>query len=693
MKQNNLFLQPSLRKWLLSFLWYVIFLHPFYIHPSLNAQTLSKVDSLEGLLKQEIDDTTKINILNDLAWNYRKKDYQKSLDYAEQALRMSNKANYQYGEAQSLVCIGVINDYNGKYKETQDLLNAALKIQNERHDSFEIARIWLLLGNVQKKQGKYEDAVYSYYQGLSISESGNLGDFTASFYNGLAGVKKNQGIRDEAKSYYQQALEIKKREKSPPHRLAVSYYNYAIFLAGGKEFDEALPLLENAGRILDSVGNIRGYAKVLDSRGSIFLETNRLKEALNSYESSIALKEKLEDWEGVAVSHLHLGDHAKKLKKYTLSLEYYNSCLKTSSDYGYLEYVAKAYEGLYSVYSQINKHDLALENYKNYITFRDSLFDEKTNTAIAEIETKYETEKKEREILALERENDKKALALQRTKNITFSIIGLLVLIATVIGFSYRNAKQKRKAAQLLREKDKQLHESELEGMKQKSELRAMNATLDGQEQERKRIAEALHSSMGSLLSALKLHFSSLVEKTNLANSSEKQLLHKTFELVDEAADTNRKIAHRILPPVLMRFGLTVALEDQIEKLSSPGIKAGINVFGLENRLPENLELMLYRSIDELLNNILKHAHATEITLQITELEDQLNIIVEDNGRGFDYDPANPNYGMGLNNIQARVKHLGGSFEIDSSAGNGTSVILNIPLNTDISSSSNVSDS
>ncbi|MEL6867948.1 MAG: sensor histidine kinase, partial [Bacteroidota bacterium] len=243
---------------------------------------------------------------------------------------------------------------------------------------------------------------------------------------------------------------------------------------------------------------------------------------------------------------------------------------------------------------------------------------------------------------------------------------------------TFYTLQQKRKNERLLAsEKEAQYHQ-EIRLMEQAMELEAINASIDGQEQERKRIAEALHDSMGSLLSAVQMHFKTLMN-TAISAQNEKALYHKTQNLIQEAVTFNRQIAYEMMPPTLMKLGLPTAVESLVDKARGPKLDLELDVFGLNGRLPEKLELTLYRSLEELLNNLIKHANASEVTVQLAGDESEITLIVEDNGCGFEYDPSNPNYGMGLSNIQSRIRHHGGTFEVDSSPNNGTTIIINIP--------------
>ena len=203
---------------------------------------------------------------------------------------------------------------------------------------------------------------------------------------------------------------------------------------------------------------------------------------------------------------------------------------------------------------------------------------------------------------------------------------------------------------------------------------------VDGQEKERKRIAEDLHDNLGSVLATLKLHFENLKINREKKKINQETLFNKTENLIDEAYLKVRRIAHAKNAGVIANQGLLLAVQMMAEKISSADkIQIEVVHFGLNKRLENTLELTLFRIIQELITNIIKHADAKNATINISLYDKNLNIIIEDNGKGFDIEKVNLKNGMGISSIKTRIEHLKGTFEIDTTLGKGSSVILNIP--------------
>jgi signal transduction histidine kinase len=236
----------------------------------------------------------------------------------------------------------------------------------------------------------------------------------------------------------------------------------------------------------------------------------------------------------------------------------------------------------------------------------------------------------------------------------------------------FKNTKRKQKLA----EQEKELETQKLATVLKEQELTTIDAMIEGQEKERQRIANDLHDDLGGLMATVKLHFNALKDK----NSPE--LYDKTNNLIEEAYQKVRSVAHAKNSGVIAKQGLLKAIQHMAGKVSdSNKIQIEVIDHGLDNRLENSLELTLFRVIQELITNVVKHAEASEATIHLTNHDDSINIMVEDNGIGFN--PKNitkTNAGMGISSIDKRVEFLDGTMTIESENNKGTTVIIDIPL-------------
>lgn len=329
------------------------------------------------------------------------------------------------------------------------------------------------------------------------------------------------------------------------------------------------------------------------------------------------------------------------------------------------------------LYKDLSENNKILKNYKvslRYLEKYDSLKEIIKNQSqiekVEEIEIKYQSEKKEK--LNLQLKIDK-----EKTNNFLIASLLFIFLSSIITVLIFKNSNKKRKVA----EQQKELETQKNLTLLKEQEITTINAMVDGQEKERKQIAEDLHDNLGSVLATLKLHFEKLKINCEKNLIDPEILFNKTENLIDEAYIKVRSIAHAKNSGVIANQGLLVAIKLMADKISSAdNIKIEVIDFGLNKRLKNSLEITVFRIIQELITNIIKHAEAKNATINISLYDKNLNIIIEDDGKGFNLKKGNLKKGMGINSIETRVAHLEGTFEIDSTLGKGSSIIINIPI-------------
>ncbi|WP_186434362.1 sensor histidine kinase [Lutibacter sp. Hel_I_33_5] len=290
-----------------------------------------------------------------------------------------------------------------------------------------------------------------------------------------------------------------------------------------------------------------------------------------------------------------------------------------------------------------------------------------------------ELNSKDKEIENLQLKQDNLEIENKRKQNSNFLIGSLLfILFGGTIGYlNLKNSRKKR----LLALQQKELEKQKNITLIKEQELTTINAMVDGQEKERKRIAEDLHDNIGSVLATLKLHFENLKINREKKHFNQEELYQKTEGLIDETYKKVRSIAHAKNAGVIANQGLLVAIQMMAEKISSADkINIVVIDYGLDKPIDNSLEISVFRIVQELTTNIIKHAEATNATINLAHYDDHLNIIIEDNGKGFDINKINLKNGMGISSIKTRIEHLEGTFEIDSTLKKGTSTIINIPI-------------
>jgi signal transduction histidine kinase len=334
---------------------------------------------------------------------------------------------------------------------------------------------------------------------------------------------------------------------------------------------------------------------------------------------------------------------------------------------GDAEYLIKACECLYKAHNSIGNFKTSLENHELYVKIKDSLFNEKNVRKTTQLGMEFEFSKKEAvQQLLIEKKNREK-------NNLIIGVIALGVFALTIFAFFRKRLKYQK----TISTQEKSLQKQAIVELKQQNKLIAMNSMIEGQEAERLRIAKDLHDSLGGLLSTVKAHFTSIQEvRTGL---SEVPLARKTNELIDEACIEVRRISHNMMPHALSISGLEGAVQDITDNLIAQGYNAtfeGKNI----SKIEATKEIMIYRLIQEIVSNIRKHAEAKTIFLQLFGYQNAIHLTVEDDGRGFNYEKESANGGLGLKSINSRVSFLDGEIHWDTQPGNGTHVLIEIPV-------------
>ena len=480
-------------------------------------------------------------------------------------------------------------------------------------------------------------------------------------YNNMAGVFAAIVDYPKAVRYNEQALEIFKKN---------GLKKYAIItlpsLAGQylKLNDTAKAIAYNleAEQLGLELNHYYGLGIAYNNLGQLYFEKNDPDLAVSYYEKSIAAKQHLGAGANLVPTYNNLGQSYIALNQSKKAIRYLKRGLQMAKG----EELLAIYSNLTKAYIAIDKGDSAAIFFELTGNYRDSVFSIEKQQVMDELMTKYETEKKEKEIIEL-------AAQKRSSQYLLYGVLGLLVATIFIALLVVKNSRKKKVIAQ----QNEDLKKQQIEQLLKEQEITGIDAMLKGQETERKKIAEELHDSLGSSLSTLKLYINSLDHRQNAEAFQNHHA--KAEKLLDETYQQVRKIAHNKSAGVLMNKGLVPAVRATANKISDAK-KLQIEVIdvGLNERLENSVEIAIFRSIQELLSNVVKYSDATEVVVQITQHEDVLNIVVEDNGNGFQ--PEKTPYGMGLTNIQNRLDKLNGQMNIDSSPGNGATVIINVPV-------------
>jgi len=329
----------------------------------------------------------------------------------------------------------------------------------------------------------------------------------------------------------------------------------------------------------------------------------------------------------------------------------------------------KAFEVKELLYFNLAFNLYKLKDYKSYdfqsLSYRikDSLREKEYRKMISEINQKFNFDVQKKALIR-EEENKRSLVAT----------VSLLVIFSLLSGLYYYKLRQKNLGLQLTQ--TKLIQDQNIEKIKSESQVRILNATIDGKESERKQIAETLHDSVSTLLSSANLHLQATQSKFNGKTPEE---IDKTQKIIVEASQVIRELSHTLVSSVLLKFGLEFAINDMAQKYSNSQIEIETNL-GMIGRYHQNFEIKTYNIIQEFLNNILKHSKAEKAFINLKEVKGELILKISDDGIGFDKTKIKNKEGLGLNQIEARVEMMKGDFDVYSSMNNGTLISVRLPI-------------
>ncbi|NRR91815.1 sensor histidine kinase [Winogradskyella undariae] len=599
----------------------------------------SQIQSKDSLLiiweNTKLEDAVRADAYNDfITENYFESKTDSAYAMALDLFDFSEARNLKKQKADALILLGGIEHIFGDNTKASKNFGLSLKLYKELNDIRGQANAINNLGVSYRKIYNLDEAKKYYEHSLELSES--IKD-TILIAQTLVNIGNIYGWRyksDKAITYYEESLKLSRAIKNE-QKEALALINISNSYIQKKEFEKARSYTEDAIRIGNSIGNY-----------NILAHANNVL-ALGYY--------KQKDYDNIILAANESLFYAEKISS--------------------LAMIDGAYFFLFQAYKGKRDFDLTIK-------YQDLRSDQRTT--IDDISTVQTLEKikidNHRTQDSLININNTLKLGIKHKNEKTNLVLawGVSLLILSVLTFIvYRNSKRKQHKAK--EERQQQIAEKEklLKGL----EISSINAMIRGQEKERQRIASDLHDSVGATLAAARLQFEYLM-KHQINDEDSKDLEKKISLLLDNAYNETRAMAHLKNSGVMAKDGLLPAVEKLAKNASSKNeLKFEVQSFGLDQRLENAIEILIFRIIQELVTNIIKHARATHAIIHLTNYENNLNIMVEDDGVGFDSKQlSKTTKGMGISSIDRRVEHLEGQLTIESEINNGTTIIIDIPV-------------
>jgi len=496
----------------------------------------------------------------------------------------------------------------------------------------------------------------------------------AKYYSQVAVVFMNSNQYHKAEIYYNLAIHTAENISSKS-TIIVSTYIYAasnyIYLV---KLTKAKMMLDRAKAILRLYPESSKWPDYYYSEGNYFEQSHQYELALNSYNRGISIGHALQQNYLVQTLLLQKYSVLTKLHNYRDATRLLDSLSREK------EFMASAKNRI-SIYKELAKNNLRLGNVRKayhwldlHGQLSDSLNESRLTSEINILEGKFRNAENKKRISDLTAANDKVKFEAKNTHlvNLLLASISLLLTFTVVAGYLfYRNDKRL-----------KALHyQQELKNIHQSHQIKLTRAMLQGQDEERKRVARDLHDGLGGMLSVVKINLSGFAANRGIILGNN---LDPVIMLLDESITELRSIARNMMPASLLRLGLEVSLKDLCESMMSESFIIDFQYLAVSDTIPLDEQMTIYRIIQELLNNVVKHADAKNVLLQCSQHKDNFMITIEDDGKGFNPGCIHEKNGLGINNIRTRVAYLDGNLEIQSSEHiRGTTIHIELLVNDD----------
>jgi signal transduction histidine kinase len=645
-------------------------------------------DSLLEVIKTTTYDTARVDAMQALS-NYQiKHRMQDSLGLKTlgEARALAGKINYDQGILQCLLTTG--NYYRGKNKWNSsmdayyEIIERCKTVKDDSLRERSKMMAYNNLGGIFNINGDYQNSLSYRLKSLEIVEKLMPENYNnrAIIYLNIASDYRQLKIPSKGIEYLDKTAGLLTKLSG---RLKMEFYNeyYENYISTDNT-TKAISMLDSIQQGL-SAFDLSDFQKLdfalmhAKLRGNHALKNQQNPdEALKQFTSSLDFARKLENNQEINESLFNIGQVYLEKKAYKEAIRYLQEAYDSSASQSLKNLAFKISGSLAEAYSSTGQHAKANTYLRKSLELQLEIYDEDKTGEVNFLEARYQSEKKENEITSLRLSNTEKELAV--TKRNRLLLIGGISAAALllILGLLYRSNRQGR----MLAEKDQKLQQDQIKFLERQQQVVSLQSMINGQESERTRIAKDLHDGLSGMFSTVKMYFSTLQhEKEEL---KEHYTFTKSIELIDNAAEEIRRIAHNMMPEVLMKLGLVHAVQDMCGNISAGKLlQVQLQSYGMEKRLNASTEIMLYRIIQELLTNIMKHAQASAAIVQFNRTDQRLIVTVEDNGKGFSLMENDRRHHAGLDTIKSRVDYLNGNITIDSQQEVGTTVIMEFLIN------------
>ena len=614
----------------------------------------NRVDSLKNVLKTVKEDK-KFEVLNAIADEYSNSDLNLAMQFAKKSLQQAQKQEKNQYIALAYNSIANVFQYQSQLDSALTYHKKALQLRIKENDSLGIADSFNNIGIANDQKAIYPAALTNYFKALYIYEKKNDLEKQAMVNTNIGIVYKAQKEYKKALKYYQEANRLYNEIKND-FGITVSSGNLGSLLINFKNYTESLKYSQIAKDGYRKLGYDRFAGYPISNIAVVYDSLHQFSKANSNYIESIQIHEKYENGFEVADISKAFADCLLKQKKYNEAIQYANKAIDFGKKAEGNLIVTEAYRILSKAYQMTGDYQKAYSFSYLYAKGKDELFESEKTKTVFELEAKYQTEKKEKLLLKKEVEAKK--------KNTTILILSLLAIFTGLVGFLiYRQQKLKNKQQE------------------QAFQLKTAIAQIEAQNQlqeQRLSISRDLHDNIGAQLTFV----ISSVDNLKYGNQiSDNRVVNQLTKISDFTKSTIIELRDTIWAMNNNEFtfeDLRSRIFNFIEKAKSAKEEVQFK-FNVDNQLSDKkftslVGINVYRTIQEAVNNAIKYAEAKNISVEVEKINNQIKIVIQDDGKGFDLETAD--LGNGIQNMKKRIDDVGGTFEINSWQNKGTKIII-----------------
>lgn len=556
---------------------------------------------------------------------------------------------------------GIYFQQKSQYDSAIQSQKLALELGLEAGDSLRISKAFQRLGVNYKYLGDFDTAIEYFIQAKDIFyeigdyKSGATSDVTIAQCFIFMG-KYEEGLKQLS------PVIVSSRDLNEGEVLYAALIERGnVYLMTGA-LDSALEDYQEAIEVMSEIGKTEGISAIYGNIGGVYFYKGDFQLAIKNYIQSIELARGFGDQISLATATMNLAEALFTTGKFDEAKDSLLNTLKVYKALDSKHHIVYNYDYLYQLETKRAQYQEAIEYLKLKNVYQDSILNENTLNKISELQTKYQTAEKEQQIANQKLEITEKEAALQWKRIQLYGLVGglvILLLFAWVFYNQYRTKQNAKLQAAILSEKE-----------------RGFETLIQATEEERNRISKDLHDGIGQQLSALKMALKNISSK--VSDEAQREDLEMITDQFSKSADEVRQISHQMMPRKLMENGLVAAIEDLLQSsFQFSEVNYTFEHHKVDQRFAERIEISLYRVLQELINNIIKHAEASQVSVQLIQNKDKLLLFVEDNGKGMEGKNAD---GHGLINIKSRLDMVKGSVNYEPSPGSGTSATVSVPI-------------